>query len=528
MIHNLASLSQLPWCVWGDFNDLMYASDKQGSVPHPQHLLEGFRVVIEECQLSEIDLFGGKFTWERSQGSDASVREKLDRAFASTSWWLKFPLCHLKVLHTAASDHEPLLLDLLRVDIPMRTFRFRFENMWLREPSFIEEVSKTWRELPKSHLLPKLFVVSLFMARWGKSFFHKFREKLKNHKANISRLVDCTDETSIQLYLSERDKLNALLLQEEEYWKQRAKLHWLAEGDENTKFFHSFASTRKKENTIHYLVGDNGERFDDQKGMSEVVRKYFTDLFTGEVEEGNLAHEEGVRFVSPEQNLKLIEEFKFEEFTVAVKQMHPDKSSGPDGLNPAFFQRFWSVMVVEIYEYCKSWLASSEFPGELNCTNVVLIPKKKDAACMKDLRPIALCNVLYKILAKVLANRLQGVLPDIISENQSVFVKNRSITDNILVAFEVIHHMRTKNRGSEGEVALKLNISKAYDRVSWSYLRHRLKLMGFCDKWVLWMMMCVKSVSYNFCLNGEYIGPVVPKRGLRQGDPLSPYLFCCV
>lgn len=169
--------------------------------------------------------------------------------------------------------------------------------------------------------------------------------------------------------------------------------------------------------------------------------------------------------------MKLTEEFRFEEFITTVKQMHPCKSAGPDGLNPAFFQKFWSIMGVDVYEYCKSWLESAVLPGELNSTNVVLIPKKEDAHYMKDLRPIALCNVLYKILAKVLANRLQVVLPDIISENQSAFVKNRSITDNILIAFEVIHHMRTKNRVEDGEVALKLDIiSKAYDHVNWRYL----------------------------------------------------------
>lgn len=179
----------------------------------------------------------------------------------------------------------------------------------------------------------------------------------------------------------------------------------------------------------------------------------------------------------------------------------------------------------EVFRYCKEWLHTKSFPGELNYTNVFLIPKKEDASCLKDLRPISLCNVLYKILAKVLANRMKTVLPFIISENQSAFVQNRNIIDNVLVAFELIQHMSKKKHGAMGEVALKLDISKSYDRVSWSYLRQRLIIMGFCDTWVDWMMLCVKTVTYNFCFNDSIIGPIMPRKGLRQGDPLSPFLF---
>lgn len=144
---------------------------------------------------------------------------------------------------------------------------------------------------------------------------------------------------------------------------------------------------------------------------------------------------------------------------------------------------------------------------------------------MKDLRPIALCNVLYKILSKVLANRLKCILPQIISENQAAFVSRRSINDNVLIAFELIHHMKKSVRGNEGDVALKLDISKAYDRVDWGYLKARMQTMGFCAKWVNWMMTFVTTISYEFCFNGSNIGPIVPSRGIRHGDPLSPYLF---
>ncbi|KAJ8774442.1 hypothetical protein K2173_016888 [Erythroxylum novogranatense] len=231
-------------------------------------------------------------------------------------------------------------------------------------------------------------------------------------------------------------------------------------------------------------------------GLENVINGYFRNIFSSQSSSASsIISELFPPMISEEQNVDLMRDYTKEEVREVVFSMQAEKSPGLDGFNPGFYRKYWDLIGDQVSDFCVECLRSGSFPVELNETAIVLIPKKEKVEYMTELRPIALCKVLYKVISKMVANRLKHLLPFIISGSQCAFVPGRHIQENTVIAFETLHFMKGKRRGKD-----------AYDRLEWNFLKAVLLKLGFDYEFVSLVYFCVSTVSF-------------------KGDPLSPYHF---
>uniref|UniRef100_A0A803PVR0 Reverse transcriptase domain-containing protein n=1 Tax=Cannabis sativa TaxID=3483 RepID=A0A803PVR0_CANSA len=525
LLKSLTTQYDHPWCIISDLNNVVSQEDKKGGNPYPTWLIDGFNEALAACNLCDIDLVGYPYTWERGRGTSNWVEVRLDRALANQKWLEIFNSAKLINMEISSSDHCPILLIPYDQDVYLTKKRFRFENAWLREPMCAQIVKDSWELCCMKTVTEKIDYCGQSLAEWGKSYTGNFKSRIQQCKKEVRTWKKRRDPASIAKFQEAEKELFEVYAQREVFWRQRSKQLWLREGDNNSKYFHASATSRKKNNSISKLRDSVGNWKGWHDGLSDVIINYFDNLFcsTGFDTSGVINNIPST--VTATQNEELLAPILEEEVRNALFQMHPDKAPGPDGMTPGFYQRCWNTVGADIIKLVRDFFSNGELPQGLNDTHMVLIPKVKNPTTMSDLRPISLCNVLYKILSKVLANRLKVILPQLISDNQSAFVPGRLITDNIMISYEVMHYLKRKRRGKEGYMAVSLDFSKAYDRVEWGFLKDMMQKMGFNDQWVRLVIKCVSSVRYTVLNSGREMGPISPKRGIRQGDPLSSYLF---
>jgi hypothetical protein len=213
-------------------------------------------------------------------------------------------------------------------------------------------------------------------------------------------------------------EVDELLELKESKLKQRAKINWLKHGNQNSKFYNACINQRRRNNHISHITDSRGFEVFEQDGIKGAFIDYFKNIFTSQGQGGLAECLEGLsKKVTNLMNEKLFREPTMEEFDMAISQMDPLKSPGPDGFPTSFYQDNWTSVGLSLFNTALNFFRYGDLDLAVNYTYICLIPKINPASCVTDYRPISLCNVVYKIILKVMANRLKSILPSIISKN---------------------------------------------------------------------------------------------------------------
>lgn len=422
---------------------------------------------------------------------------------------------------------------------------FKFFNFLTSHSLFLPTVAQVWLEDP-----------SLFHSRVALSLFHRKLKKLKSHLRGLNRsqfgnlpretkeaydhfcslqnttLIDPIQSNIVALSAAS-DKWHRLASLEEQFFKQKSTVNWLKCRDHNTAYFHRVAQANTSRNAIRELTLDSGEILTNPEDIKAKAAQHFRDFLQKEATDFEAVSHDYLSDIlsyrcSGTACSALVAPVSSDEIKTALFSLPSGKACGPDGYTKEFYVATWSIIGSDFTVVVQSFFLFGQMPRSVNATLLALIPKNiaSTSSTIKDYRPISCCNMLYKVISKILANRLKILLPDFIEPNQSAFVKGRLLLENVLLATELVKDYHRDSVATRS--AIKFDISKAFDTVQWSFILSIFQTLGFPEVFTRWIYACISTASFSVVVNGELEGFFESRRGIRLGCSLSPYLFVMV
>ncbi|KAJ0527046.1 putative RNA-directed DNA polymerase [Helianthus annuus] len=523
----LAIRSQHPglWVIIGDFNEVRYLEDRL----HSKFDNRGaflFNEFIRDAGLNEYRMGGCDFTYMPYNGSSMS---KIDRVLVCEDFMCLWPYAKCIALNRYLSDHSPILLSCSTLDFGPPPFRFY--NSWLDIPGIEDVVNNT---VGLQQLNSDEFGFLRDLLKSLKSNIKEWRSKGKQEEEKILKStldeIEAIDVKAKFVGLNDTEKERRVMcnLRIRNFEKnrvadlqQKARYNWAKLGDENSHFFHKVVNLRKASNRIHSLVVD-GVEYSDPNLIKKKLKAAFKRQFSEPKRVRPVLALHGFRKLSSTEAKSVVSRFSKEEIKKAVWDCGGDKAPGPDGFTFKFVKKFWSFFEQYFFKIFQQFYSKPRITYGCNSSFIALIPKNRDPKEASDFRPISLIGMLYKVIAKVLANRLKPVLSTVVSPVQSGFIEGRSILDGPLILSEVLSWAKITKKQI---LVFKVDFQKAYDSVNWNFLLDILNGMNFPTLWRNWIKACLKSGRSSVLVNGSPTTEFQLYRGLRQGDPMSPFLF---